>query len=231
MSHDRLAPPPLPATWPYTDRPAQAPLACREDQDLPGLGGGWRVCSPAGQVPLGPANPLDGAYGRGGILRAGEAVLRPYRRGGLLRHLNPKTYGTSLRFASEYAIHRVLWQAGFPTVEPLGYAWRHHGWGVEGVFLTRLAEGEPWPRHWDLSRRVRPGLDTALDALCAWGLWAPDLNATNVLLPPGNGILLMDWDRARFVSSADLRARYAARLARSLHKLGAPPEALAAVPQ
>jgi len=202
-------------------------LGCREGQELPGLGGGWRVCTPGGEVPEGEADPLGGAFGRGGVLSAGGSVLRPYRRGGLLRFLNERTYRSSLRFAAEHAVHRALWEAGFPTVEPLGYAWRPHGWGVEGVFLTRLAEGEPWPHRWDLSGEVRSALDQALEALCAWGLWSPDLNATNVLLTPGGGIALMDWDRARFVRGANLRPRYAARLARSLRKLGAPPEVAA----
>lgn len=224
MLHDALAPA-LPPGWPYARRPILASLGCREDQVLPGLGGGWRICTPGGEVPAGEAAPLGGAFGRGGILRVGGTVLRPYRRGGFLHVLNERTYRSSLRFAAEHAIHRTLWEAGFPTVEPLGYAWRPQGWGVEGVFLTRLAEGEPWPRHWELSGRVLPRLDQAIDALCAWGLWAPDLNATNVLLPSGDGILLMDWDRAHFSPGTDLRPRYAARLARSLRKLGAPPEA------
>ena len=228
MLHDPLVPLTLPDTWPYPRRQVQLPLACREGRGLPGLGGGWRVCAPAGDVDLGPADALPGAYGRGGILRAGDAVLRPYRRGGLLRHVNERTYRTSIRFASEYAIHRALWEAGFPTVEPLGYAWRPHRWGVEGVFITRFAEGEPWPRRWDLSARVRTDLDRALGALCAWGLWAPDLNATNVLLHADGGLLLLDWDRARFAPGADLRARYDIRLARSLRKLGAPAEAFPA---
>lgn len=227
MLHDPIAHLTIPSAWPYDHRPTLAPLGCREGQTLPGLGGGWRVCTPGGEVPEGEANSLGGAYGRGGILRAGGTVLRPYRRGGLLRFLNQRTYRTSLRFAAEYAIHRTLWEAGFPTVEPLGYAWRPFGWGVEGVFLTRLAEGDPWPRRWDLSDRVLPNLDRALDALCAWGLWAPDLNATNIFLPSAEGILLIDWDRARFAPSTDLRPRYEARLARSLHKLGGPPDVAA----
>lgn len=225
MLHDPLVPLTLPDPWPFPRRQAQRPLACREGRDLPGLGPGWRICAPAGDVDLGPVKDLPGAFGRGGILRAGDAVLRPYRRGGLVRHVNERTYRTSIRFAAEYAVHRALWEAGFPTVEPLAYAWRPHRWGVEGVFITRFAEGEPWPRRWDLSPRVLPELGAALDALCAWGLWAPDLNATNILLPPDGGLLLVDWDRARFEPAPDLRARYEARLVRSLRRLGAPPEA------
>jgi RIO-like serine/threonine protein kinase len=127
-----------------------------------------------------------------------------------------------VRFAAEFAMHRALWLAGFPTVEPVGYAWRRRGWGSEGIYMTRLVEAESWPRRWDLSDHVVPSLREAVAALCAWGLWAPDLNATNVLIPASGGILLLDWDRAQFTSPDGLGERYRARLSRSLRKLGAP---------
>jgi hypothetical protein len=153
-------------------------------------------------------------------------VLRPYRRGGLLRHLNERTYRTHLRFAAEHAVHRGLWDAGFPTVEPLGYAWRPNGFGVEGVLITRMAEGEAWPNRWDLSRDRRDAIRLAIDSLCTWGLWSPDLNATNVILPSMSGALFLDWDRARFEPvGTNLGPLYRARLERSLRKLHAPPEA------
>lgn len=225
MIHDPYIVPPLPADWPYEPGLPLRPLGCRVNLELPGLGGGWRVCTPGGLPPSGEAAPLEGAYGRGGILRIGDTVVRPYRRGGLLRHLNERTYRSHLRFAAEHAVHRGLWEAGFPTVEPLGYAWRPCGLGVEGVLFTRHADATPWPRRWALGEGEAAALRQALDALCAWGLWSPDLNATNVLLPPG-GVLLLDWDRARFEAPGEgLRARYLARLARSLRRLGAPPEA------
>jgi hypothetical protein len=157
-------------------------------------------------------------------------VLRPYRRGGILRHINERIYRTHLRFAAEHAVHRGLWEAGFPTVEPLGYAWRPCGLGVEGVLITRMAEGESWPRRWDLSTERMPDIRRGIELLCEWGLWSPDLNATNVLLPPKGGVLFLDWDRAHFEpSSTNLWPRYRARLERSLRKLGAPAEALAVI--
>jgi hypothetical protein len=153
-------------------------------------------------------------------------VLRPYRRGGLLRHLNERTYRTHLRFAAEHAVHRGLWEAGFPTVEPLGYAWRPSGFGVEGVLITRMTEAEPWPRRWDLGSERAADIRQAISCLCEWGLWSPDLNATNVMLPAQGGVRFLDWDRARFEpSGGDLWPRYRARMERSLRKLGAPPEA------
>jgi hypothetical protein len=141
--------------------------------------------------------------------------------------VNARTYRSHLRFGAEYAVHRALWESGFPTVEPGGYAWRPSGLGVEGVLFTRLAEGEPWPGRWDLSADRAGAVRQAIAGLCAWGLWAPDLNATNVLFPPQGGVVLLDWDRAGFEApGADLWPRYQARLERSLRKLGAPLEAI-----
>lgn len=230
MIHSPYIVPPLPPRWPYEPGTPLHPLGCRLNLDLPGLGGGWRVCTPGGIIPTGDPVPLSGVFGRGGILRAGDMVLRPYRRGGFLRHLNERTYRSHLRFAAEHAVHRGLWEAGFPTVEPLGYAWRPSSFGVEGVLITRMAEGDAWPRRWDLSAERTEAIRLAIGSLCDWGLWSPDLNATNVMLPPGGGALFLDWDRARFEpqteqGSTELRARYRARLERSLRKLGAPPEA------
>ncbi|HJW42992.1 MAG TPA: lipopolysaccharide kinase InaA family protein [Geothrix sp.] len=230
MIHDPYIVPPLPDSWPFEPGRALHPLGCRVNLELPRFGGGWRVCTPGGLVPSGEPVPLAGVFGRGGIVRIGDMVLRPYRRGGLLRHINERTYRTHLRFAAEHAVHRGLWEAGFPTVEPLGYAWRPSGLGVEGILITRMAEGEPWPRRWDLSAERADGIRLAIRSLCQWGLWSPDLNATNILLGAGGGVFLLDWDRARFEpAGADLWPRYHARLARSLKKLGAPPEAYAVI--
>lgn len=219
--------PALPAAWPYAPRPALPRLACRDAQSLPGIPGAWRTCLLGEEGPGEAAEPLGGAFGRGGVLRSGTLVMRPYRRGGLIRHLNERTYPSSVRFAAEFAIHRALWIAGFPTVEPIGYAWRKRGWGVEGVYLSRWTEATPWPRHWRSDGRILESLHQAIAALCAWGIWAPDLNATNVLVRPGGELVLLDWDRARFLPGVPLAPRYQARLLRSLRKLGAPTDLLA----
>ncbi len=223
MIHDAYIVPPLPADWPYSPGQTLRPLGCRLNQELPGFGGGWRICTPGGLIPTGVPAPLQGAFGRGGVLRLGDLVLRPYRRGGLLRHFNERTYRTHLRFAAEHAIHRGLWEAGFPTVEPCGYAWRSRGLGVEGILITRYAEGASWPLCWALSAERAEAIRGSIDSLCRWGLWCPDLNATNILFPSEQGVLLLDWDRAHFVASGtELWPRYQARLERSLRRLGAP---------
>jgi hypothetical protein len=175
-----------------------------------------------GEIPA----DLPGAFGRGGVFRAGDVVFRPYRRGGLVRHVNAALYASPARFRQEFQVHRALWEAGLPTVEPLGWAFRPRLWGFEGVFLTRRAEGTAWPRTWDrpLGVQALPQVRTILEALSAWGLLAPDLNATNFLVAPGGEVLALDWDRAVWSTGTDLAARYRERLERSLRKLGAPPE-------
>ena len=223
-------PPPLPSQWPYIPRdPAPAPER-RSQVALPGLPGLWDLEALPGLSLAETGSGMGQAFGRGGVLRAGPVVLRPYRRGGLVRHLNAATYWGTGRFQSEFRVHRTLWQAGRPTVEPLGWAHRPRLWGEEGVFLTRFAQAAPWPRTWDLT--ALPGLRMLLEALCAWGLLAPDLNATNVMVPAGSpgGLLTLDWDRAHWLTHPDpgaLMARYRERLLRSLRKLAAPPPVIA----
>ena len=216
-----LPPPPLPARWPYPARGAAAPAQVRTGVALPGLAGLWTLEASPGLALDAPGAGLPEAFGRGGVLRAGPVVLRPYRRGGLVRHLNAAVYCGPGRFRREFQVHRALWAAGLPTVEPLGWAHRPRLWGSEGVYLTGFAEGTPWPRAW-ASPGVAAQLGILLEALCAWGLYAPDLNATNVLVTPAGGILTLDWDRARWAPGPGLMARYRDRLRRSLAKLGAP---------
>lgn len=190
---------------------------------LPGLGGGWTLLR-RGTWDFGEPEALPGAFGRGGILKAGEVVLRPYRRGGWVRFVNDRVYAHPRRFLQEFRVHAALWEGGFPTVEPLGVAWRPCRWGAEGVFLTRYTEAVPWPRVWDRSALVVPQVRRMLEALVSAGLWAPDLNATNILVKPDGQALALDWDRAVLSTADDLMERYRRRLERSLEKLGAPEE-------
>ena len=218
--------PPLPDAWPYQPRTALSPWETREGP-VPGFEGRWTLEVAPGLAfddDSRRAARMEGAFGRGGVKRLGDIVVRPYRRGGLVAKVNGSVYASPARFRGELAVHRALWEAGFPTVEPAGLAHRRRGLGHEGLFFTRYAEAKPWPADW--SPLVLPDLMGALAALDAWGLFAPDLNATNVLSGPG-GLLLLDWDRAAW-RGGPLLPRYRARLARSLAKLGAPSELEAA---
>ena len=214
--------PALPADWPYAPREAEEPPRFEQEVELSGLGSGWSL-ERRGRAPLdAAASGLPQAFGRGGVQRIGDVVLRPYRRGGLVRHVNERLYVAPSRFAREFSVHWALWTAGFPTVEPLGFGYRRRLWGVEGVFLTHFVAAQAWPACWERSAEVLPALRVMVRALAAWGLRAPDLNATNLLLAEDGRILALDWDRAAWKPGGDLLGRYRERLVRSLLKLQAP---------
>lgn len=197
-------------------------LTERVDQRLPGFGGGWTLLLQKGCVLESSASPLAGAFGRGGILRIGEAVVRPYRRGGMVRFFNKATYPGIHRFRNEFEIHAQLFHRGFPTVEPLGYAFRRRGLGWQGLYVTRWVDAEAWPSDWSRSQHILPALGQALHFLNEAGYWAPDLNATNVLVTPSGDLQLIDWDRAALGRPGGLLPAYRARMLRSLQRLGAP---------
>lgn len=219
--------PSLPPDWPYAPRPALPPAAVRQGATIPGLGEDWTMEAAPGLELDGAGQGLEAAFGRGGVSRLGGVVVRPYRRGGMVAKVNAKTYATPARFRREFAAHRALWEAGFPTVEPLGFAWRRSGLGVEGLYFTRFVDAKPWPFDW--TAPVMADLLTALRSLSNWGLWAPDLNATNVMWG-ADGLVLLDWDRAAWVDGIPI-GDYHLRLARSLAKLGAPEPLRAALDQ
>jgi hypothetical protein len=221
--------PPLPPGWPYRLRSLESQEKRVVATAIPGLGEGWTL-QLRGSVPLDAElsePPL--AFGRGGIQRLGTVVVRPYRRGGLVRYVNDRLYASPQRFAHEFSVHQALWVAGFPTVEPLGYGYRRHLWGVEGVYFTRYAEAAAWPTCWQRGVEALPQLKLLLDALAAWGLHAPDLNATNLLLTSTGGMLALDWDRAQWCETRDLPSRYRERLLRSLRKLKAPVDVISSM--
>jgi hypothetical protein len=189
--------------------------------ELPGLGGGWRLCC---QERLGPSacggisiqdssfpsllsglewTLLEGAFGRGGLVQAGSYILRPYRRGGFLRHFNKGTFLSHKRFSDEFEIHSFLRTAGFPTVKPIGYAYRRRFWGFEGVFITRMEESIPWPKTWGDADSPSLVAQVAglLKALSKHFVLAADLNATNFIVTPSRQVLALDWDGAAYVGN------------------------------
>ena len=215
-----------PAGWPYAPRKVNANLVTQANQTVPGMGGGWTLRLAPGVSLAGTAKPLEAAFGRGGVFRLGDAVIRPYQRGGMVRHVNRSTYVGIHRFESEFEVHARLFALGFPTVQPLGYGFRRRGLGWQGLFITRWVESTPWPSSWCHSPDFFSALGAAVKALEAAECWAPDLNATNVLTTPEGGVFLLDWDRARFGHGPGLMPRYRARMVRSLQKLHAPAEVI-----
>ena len=221
MANKPLRIPALPASWPYVPRSACLDWERRQGIGLGSLEAGWNLIVPKDLVVSEPEVAMAEAFGRGGVQRRGRLVLRPYRRGGLVRFLVASRYASPRRFEREWLMHRALWESGFPTVKPLGFGFRRAGIAFEGVYLTEFSEGQPWPSDWSAGLSLFAELRRSLEALADWGFWSPDLNATNVLIG-AEGIRLLDWDRSAFVPEGGLLSLYRRRLLRSLRKRAAP---------
>ena len=214
-------PPLLPTEWFYALRTNSEDYKQATNVRLPGLTGLWNLEAISDLTFCEPENESRLSFGRGGIIQSGSLVLRPYKRGGLIRHINKSTYYGISRFQQEFYVHKAIWRAGLPTVEPIGWAYKTNMLGSQGVFITRFTKGSPWPHNWNQSLNFLHQLKTLLTALCSWGLYAPDLNATNLLLSPDKDLLALDWDQATWSKRTDLMERYQERLVRSMKKLGA----------
>ncbi|URL57235.1 3-deoxy-D-manno-octulosonic acid kinase [Luteibacter flocculans] len=171
--------------------------------------------------------------GRGGVAiidtPAGEAVLRHYRRGGMVARLLGDRYlftgARRTRSAREFRLLVELCRRGLPVPPPLASRFVRHGMRYSADLITaripdaatlaeRLADGA---FNAALARRV----GELVARFHREGAWHADLNAHNVLVND-SGLYLIDFDRGRLRTPA-ARWRHAnlARLKRSLIKLGA----------
>lgn len=181
----------------------------------------------------------EGGRGELGVAPAGdlgEAVVRPFRRGGLVRHFVRRRYFLGARAVDELVLTRRLEKRGVPVAEPLAAVHAVRRAGYRAALVTRRVEGarpvpellaeasvgagsDPRPREL-LARMGR-----SVGVLHRVGGAHPDLNAHNLLVPsdPEAPVVLLDFDRGRHFlgRTPRLRARWSLRrLRRSLRKLG-----------
>lgn len=177
------------------------------------------------------AGPVaDGGRGAAWFVRgeAGDAVLRHYRRGGLMARLGREDYtwlGESrVRSVAEFRLLGELHREGLPVPAPLVAGYWRRGWGYRAAILVERiagarplsqwlqgdADGAPWEAVGDMLARFHlAGLDHA------------DLNADNVLVDAQGQPWLIDFDRCtRRIAAGGWRERNLRRLERSLAKLG-----------
>jgi 3-deoxy-D-manno-octulosonic acid kinase len=171
----------------------------------------------------------------------GEAVVRTFRRGGLVRHVSRQRYLLGDRAFDELLLLERLRRVGAPVPEPLAAVQTRLRPGYAACLVTRRLRGvEP------AAQRLRKARSAEVEAILesvgravrrlhdAGGRHA-DLNAWNVLVPvagPPRPAWVVDLDRGRFDPDGvprRHRRRNLARLRRSLRKLGLA-DALAAWP-
>lgn len=205
----------LPASGAAND----APSASRPDSKPPSDSFEPELSAGRGRVRVLPAGPL------------GEAVLRPYRRGGLPGRFLERRYFLGARAFHELILTERLRWAGVPVAEPLAAVQERRTPGYQAALVTRRLPGaRPLS---SLLRSAGPAEASALLRRAARavrrlhqaGGWHADLNTGNVLLPPGEteAAYLVDLDRGRLFPPPLpplLGRRNLARLRRSLAKLG-----------
>jgi 3-deoxy-D-manno-octulosonic acid kinase len=166
----------------------------------------------------GEALAVDGFFG--------AAVLKSYRRGGLVQRVVRKRYAwlgiDRARSVREWRVLRALHEAGLPVPEPLAAFVHRIGPTYEAALLTRrIRDARPLSEvAADFDAGRWRDVDALIDRFANAGLVHADLNATNILVAPDESLWMIDFDRARISDRPVRPAPMHARLARSLAKLG-----------
>jgi 3-deoxy-D-manno-octulosonic acid kinase len=153
-----------------------------------------------------------------------DAVLRHFRRGGLVAKLVASRYfWTGLgqtRAFREFDLLSTLWCAGLPVPRPMGAAVWKKGLTYRAALLTqRIADAQPLAHSEDIDVWRRAG--AVIASMHRFGVWHADLNVFNVLWDKQGKIWLIDFDRGRLCRlTAAQRTENLSRLLRSIKKLG-----------
>lgn len=162
-------------------------------------------------------------------LPAGQAVLRHYRRGGLVARLTQNRYvwmgAARTRSFREFDVLAHLYAQGCRVPRPLAAAWWRHGLTyIAAIVVERLPDVQSLAHY--VLRPRGPGLQgvalavaQAIEGMHAADVWHADLNAHNILINPAGEAWLIDFDRARIgVVTKRRRRDNILRLRRSLIK-------------
>jgi len=186
------------------------------------------------EVDDGPEGALAG--GRGGIRvvaadALGEAVVRPYRRGGLVEKVNRRRYFVGDRAFSELVSTHLLRRRGAPVPEVLAAVQSAMRPGYQACLVTRRIPNAPpaavllAAADHSTAARILESMGRAIRLLHESGGVHADLNAHNILVSEdGEGpAFVIDLDRVALTAcpAPDRRTRASLlRLQRSFSKLG-----------
>ncbi len=160
----------------------------------------------------------------------GDAVLRRYRRGGMLGRIVHDRYVwqgvESTRCVREYRLLRALHAQQLPVPAPLAAGWWRQGPTYRQALLTaRIPDAESLASR--LARNMHVAPWDAAGAMIARfhlaGVDHADLNAHNIMIDAEGKLWLIDFDRgSQGAHDAKVGESNLQRLRRSLNKLGGP---------
>lgn len=177
-------------------------------------------------------NASRGGRGQVWFVRAafGAAVLRHYRRGGLIGRLLADRYlwlgEARTRSFREFRLLATLRAAGLPVPAPLAAGYRRQGLLYRAdLLIERIVDAHTLAErlHELLADAARlAALGACIGRFHAQGVCHADLNAHNLLLDATGQWWMIDFDRGRLRPPArGWQQRRLGRLQRSLRKLGA----------
>jgi len=184
------------------------------------------------QNPTHAAQPVAvGGRGAAWFVRtdAGDAVLRHYRRGGVVARFSRDTYlwngAERTRSFREFRLLQALHGRGLPVPVPFAAAYWRHGAGYRAALLmSRLGQTQSMGAQLDQGNMPPWGeIGRTIARFHRVGACHADLNVDNVLVDATNTCWLIDFDRGVLRTPAHgWQEANLARLKRSLRKrLGA----------
>jgi 3-deoxy-D-manno-octulosonic acid kinase len=184
---------------------------------------------PAAWRSRGQLEEQPGGRGTIAFIHAAERrwVLRHYRRGGLVASFLDDCYlwtgENRTRAFAEWRLLRRLVAWGLPVPRPVAARYVHGSLWYRADLMT-----EELPTRVTLTQTLhdRPldddrwaDVGRCIGRLHAHGVEHADLNAHNLLLDPGGGVYVLDFDRGRVRPRGAWEQRVLARLRRSLEKV------------
>ena len=152
------------------------------------------------------------------------AVLKHYRRGGLMALFNQSYYfwlgQARSRSFHEFNIMRKLLLLGLPVPEVVAAAcWRKHSLFYRAALITKRIEGAvSLARSVDFEDWYRAGQTVKL--MHQHNVWHADLNVFNIMLDSNRKVWLIDFDNARLGMMSNVeKFRNVDRLHRSVKKV------------
>lgn len=149
--------------------------------------------------------------GRGTVkqCRAGDgrAVVREYRRGGLVRHFLKKYYVLDNRPWRELQVWDFVYRAGLSVPKPLGAVWKKVGPFYSGAFASEYIVSqhlEDWIKsnpEENMRDQTLHRVGEQFKAMHDLGILHADLQVRNVLIDSSNQAYLIDFDNAQIVET------------------------------
>lgn len=160
----------------------------------------------------------------------GAAVVKHYRRGGLLRRVNRRIYVRcgKTRPCQEFEFLEAVGRLGIAAPQPLAWvtkgAFFYRGWLVMRRIdhVGNLVDACRQDR--SLAKAAMGEMSTQIGLLLRHNVFHVDLHPGNIVLTRNGGLYITDWDKGTFYSGGrqKLIGKYRARWNRSVEKYALP---------